>query len=150
VASSGRPFNIIVGQDLNGDTLFTDRLAFATDLNRPSVRQTAFGEFDLAPLPGQALIPRNSGLGPGAHLIEMRVSKTFKGSIANFGRRRLIRWIDANHAGQSKGRHYSGEVILLAVRWYLRYPLAYEHVPEMLAERGLEVDASCVLCAGTQ
>jgi len=23
-----------------------------------------------------------------------------------------------------KGRHYSGEIILLAVRWYLRYPLA--------------------------
>ena len=30
----------------------------------------------------------------------------------------------------------------MAVRWYLRYPLAYEHVAEMLAERGLEVDAS--------
>jgi IS6 family transposase len=43
-----------------------------------------------------------------------------------------------------KGRHYSGEVILLAVRWYLRYPLAYEHVAEMLSERGLEVDASCI------
>ena len=50
--------------------------------------------------------------------------------------------MDANYADQSiqfKGRHYSGEVILLAVRWYLRYPLAYEHVAEMLAERGLEV-----------
>ena len=43
-----------------------------------------------------------------------------------------------------KGRHCSGEVILLAVRWYLRYPLAYEHVAEMLAERGLAVDASCI------
>ena len=43
-----------------------------------------------------------------------------------------------------KGPHYSGEVILLAVRWYLRYPLAYEHVAEMLAERGLAIDASCV------
>ena len=43
-----------------------------------------------------------------------------------------------------KGRQYSGEVILLAVRWYLRYPLAYEHVAEMLAERGLEMDASCI------
>src|ERR1700751_3850647 len=40
-----------------------------------------------------------------------------------------------------KGRQYSGEVILTAVRWYLRYPLAYEHVAELLAERGLEVDA---------
>jgi hypothetical protein len=35
-----------------------------------------------------------------------------------------------------KGRKYSGEVILLAVRWYLRYPLAYEHVAEMLAAAG--------------
>src|SRR6201994_618683 len=43
-----------------------------------------------------------------------------------------------------KGRHYSGEIILLAVRWYLRYPLAYHHVAEMLAERGLAVDASCI------
>jgi transposase-like protein len=42
------------------------------------------------------------------------------------------------------GRHYSGDVILLAVRWYLRYPLAYEHVAAMLAERGRAVDASCV------
>jgi transposase, IS6 family len=40
-----------------------------------------------------------------------------------------------------KGRHYPGNVILQAVRWYLRYPLAYEHVAELLAERGLEVDA---------
>jgi hypothetical protein len=43
-----------------------------------------------------------------------------------------------------KGRQYSGEVILTAVRWYLRYPLAYEHVAELLAERGLAVDASCM------
>jgi transposase-like protein len=43
-----------------------------------------------------------------------------------------------------KGRQYSGEVILTAVRWYLRYPLAYEHVAELLAERGLAVHASCI------
>jgi hypothetical protein len=43
-----------------------------------------------------------------------------------------------------KGRHYPGEVIVLCVRWYLRYPLAYEHVFEILAERGVEVDASCI------
>jgi transposase, IS6 family len=43
-----------------------------------------------------------------------------------------------------KGRQYPGEVILTAVRWYLRYPLAYEHVSELLTERGLKVDASCV------
>ena len=35
-------------------------------------------------------------------------------------------------------------MILLAVRWYLRYPLAYLHISEILAERGLFVDASCM------
>ena len=43
-----------------------------------------------------------------------------------------------------KGRQYPGDVMLQAVRWYLRYPLAYEHVAELLAERGLDVDASCI------
>src|ERR687890_976719 len=43
-----------------------------------------------------------------------------------------------------KGRQYPGAVILLAVRWYLRYPLAYLHVSEILSERGLFVDSSCI------
>src|ERR1700751_4222972 len=43
-----------------------------------------------------------------------------------------------------KGRQYPGEVIVLCLRWYLRYPLSYEHVTELVAERGVEVDASCI------
>ena len=43
-----------------------------------------------------------------------------------------------------KGRQHPGEVIILCVRWYLRYPLSYEHVAELLAERGVEVDSSCI------
>src|SRR5215469_13263610 len=43
-----------------------------------------------------------------------------------------------------KGRQYPGEVIVLCVRCYLRYPLSYEHVTELVAERGVEVDASCI------
>jgi IS6 family transposase len=31
-------------------------------------------------------------------------------------------------------------VILVAVRWYLRYGLSYRDVEELLAERGAEVD----------
>jgi hypothetical protein len=42
----------------------------------------------------------------------------------------------------SRGRQYPGEVILLAVRWYLRYPLAYLLVAEILTERGVFIDAS--------
>ncbi|MFL6333572.1 MAG: carboxypeptidase regulatory-like domain-containing protein, partial [Pyrinomonadaceae bacterium] len=76
VANSGRPFNITLGRDLNGDTLFTERPAFATDLSRASVRRTAFGDFDLDPQPGQAIIPRNYGRGPGFFSVNMRLSKT--------------------------------------------------------------------------
>ena len=47
-------------------------------------------------------------------------------------------------ANPFKGRQYPGQVIVTAVRWYLRYPLAYEHVSELLSERGLPVDASCI------
>jgi transposase-like protein len=32
------------------------------------------------------------------------------------------------------------EVIVVAVRWYLRYGLSYRDVEELLAERGIEVD----------
>jgi IS6 family transposase len=52
--------------------------------------------------------------------------------------------VPVSAANPFKGRQYPGDVILTAVRWYLRYPLAYEHVSELLAERGLAVDASCV------
>jgi hypothetical protein len=43
-----------------------------------------------------------------------------------------------------KERHFPGEVIVLCVCWYLQYPLAYEHVSKLLAERGVEVDQSFI------
>ena len=38
------------------------------------------------------------------------------------------------------GYRFPPDVILLAVRWYLRYGLSYRDVEELLAERGVEVD----------
>jgi transposase-like protein len=38
------------------------------------------------------------------------------------------------------GYRFPAEVILLAVRWYLRFALSYRDLEEMLAERGIEVD----------
>ena len=38
------------------------------------------------------------------------------------------------------GVRFPAEVIVLAVRWYLRYGLSYRDVEELLAERGIEVD----------
>lgn len=77
VATSGRPFNITTGRDTNGDRLFTERPAFATDLSRESVVQTRYGAFDLNPLPGQQIIPRNYGVGPALFSVSLRVSRTW-------------------------------------------------------------------------
>src|SRR5438477_3762510 len=38
------------------------------------------------------------------------------------------------------GVRFQAEVIMVAVRWYLRYGLSYRDVEELLAERGIEVD----------
>lgn len=38
------------------------------------------------------------------------------------------------------GFRFPPEVILLSVRWYLRYGLSYRDVEELLSERGVEVD----------
>ncbi len=39
-----------------------------------------------------------------------------------------------------KWRHFQAEIILLCVRWYLRYSLSYRDLEEMMLERGLPVD----------
>ena len=44
-----------------------------------------------------------------------------------------------------KWKHYAGEIILLNVRWYLKYPLSYRNLKEMMAERGIEVDHTTVM-----
>src|ERR1700694_5673396 len=38
------------------------------------------------------------------------------------------------------GFRFPAEVILLAVRWYLRFGVSYRDLEELLAERGVEVD----------
>ena len=37
-------------------------------------------------------------------------------------------------------RHFQDVIIILCVRWYLRYSLSYRDLQEMMAERGLAVD----------
>jgi len=39
-----------------------------------------------------------------------------------------------------KGRQFTGEVILWAVRWYLQFPISYRDLERMLADRGVTVD----------
>ena len=37
-----------------------------------------------------------------------------------------------------KWKHYEGEIILLNVRWYLKCPLSYRNLKEIMIERGIE------------
>ncbi len=75
--SSGQPYNVTVGRDLNGDSIFNDRPAFATDLSRPSVVKTRLGAFDTSPLPGQTLILSNLATGPAKLTLNLRLAKAF-------------------------------------------------------------------------
>ena len=39
-----------------------------------------------------------------------------------------------------RGRHFEDVVILVCVRWYLRYSFTYRDLEEIIAERNLAVD----------
>jgi len=43
-----------------------------------------------------------------------------------------------------KWRHFQADMILLCVRWYLRYSLSYRDLEEMMLERGLHVDHTTI------
>src|SRR5690349_228648 len=49
-----------------------------------------------------------------------------------------------SHQHPFKWRHFPEEIIVLCVRWYLRYALSYRDLEEMMAERGVEVDHSTI------
>ena len=45
-----------------------------------------------------------------------------------------------------EGRHFDREVIILCVRWYLRYKLSLRDLVEMMADRGLSVALVLSIC----
>ncbi len=75
-ARSGRPYNITLGRDLNGDSVFTDRPAIS-DADTVDAVLTPIGFVNPNPFPGAVLIPRNAVEGPGQVRLNMNVSKTF-------------------------------------------------------------------------
>jgi transposase, IS6 family len=44
-----------------------------------------------------------------------------------------------------KWKHFVGEIILLNVRWYLKYPLSYRNLEEMMTEIGVKVDHTTIM-----
>ena len=78
MASSGSPYNISVGQDLNGDSIFNDRPGVVSPGTAgPNVVATSLGTFDLNPLSGETILGPNFAEGPGQFSLNMRLAKTF-------------------------------------------------------------------------
>ena len=44
-----------------------------------------------------------------------------------------------------KGRHFDREIIVLCVRWFLRYKLSFRDLVEMMAERGLSLAHTTIM-----
>ena len=47
--------------------------------------------------------------------------------------------------GLFDGRHFDREIIVLCVRWYLRYKLSLRDLVEMMAERGLSLAHTTIM-----
>ena len=76
VMTTGNPYNITLGQDLNGDSLYNDRPAFASSLC-PTCVSTTLGYFNVDPASGSQLVPVNALFGPSQFSMNARLSKTF-------------------------------------------------------------------------
>jgi hypothetical protein len=80
VASSGAPFNITTGGPyyLDGipDGILNARPAFAGGPG-PQIVATPYGYLNPNPAPGEPLIPRNLGNGPGQFSLNLRLSRTW-------------------------------------------------------------------------
>ena len=105
IVNSGRPFDITVGQDLNGDSIFNDRPGFAngsTPAN--SARDTSLGDFNLAPSAGD-VIPVNYGDGPASFALNLRVSRTFAfgPEVQGHGSGQGGGWDGGHHGGPPGG-----------------------------------------------
>jgi transposase-like protein len=44
-----------------------------------------------------------------------------------------------------KGRHFDREIIILCVRWYLRFKLSLRDLVEIMAERGISLSHTTIM-----
>jgi hypothetical protein len=114
VMSSGPPFDITVGRDTYGDTLFNGRPGIATDLSKPGLIATPYGLLDPNPTPDERMLPRNFGRGPGSVMLNLRVQKVFAfgssreaaaaaGNLPGGGDRRATPGVFGSGGGASAG-----------------------------------------------
>jgi hypothetical protein len=81
IAQGGRPYNFVTPNDLTGDNFFNDRPSVVPSSNctpnSTQYFQTPYGCFNIAPQPGETIIPGNMGTGPAAVAVNLRISRAF-------------------------------------------------------------------------
>ena len=77
IATSGRPYNLTAGQDLNGDSILNDRPYFCPAAGGAGCITTPLGSFATSPVAGATLVPVNFGNSPGSFTFNARLGKTF-------------------------------------------------------------------------
>ncbi len=75
IAQSGNPYNITTGTDVNGNSIFNDRPAFANGTSAASC--TAAANFSTPATASYTPIPINYCTAPGNFTLNLRVSRTF-------------------------------------------------------------------------
>lgn len=101
-ASSGRPFNITLGQDVNGDSFFNDRPSYAQPGDTDTI-STPYGDFNLNPGTNYTPIPINLGTGPANFSFNLRMAK----SVA-FGPKVAHGGFHGGWGGGGGGHHHGG------------------------------------------
>lgn len=77
IFNSGNPYNVIIGRDLNGDSIFNDRPAFAANISVSCLSPTAACHYDPAPAGAYTPVPINYLTGPDHFVLNLRLAKTF-------------------------------------------------------------------------
>jgi hypothetical protein len=102
-ADSGPPFDITVGRDLYGTTLFNARPGLPTDPTKPGLIRTRYGLLDPNPTADQQILPRNYGRGPGQVMLNLRVAK-----VIDFGGERATGAAAPQRGSSGDGRPAPG------------------------------------------
>jgi hypothetical protein len=122
--ASAAPFNIVVGQDLNGDTIVNDRPSLASAASiaasnaavaagqRGFVYATPYGFLNAQQAPGELPIPRNFGEGFGSFSINLRAARSWgfgeptTGAANAGGSRRNVGGFGGGRPGGGGGRGF--------------------------------------------
>ena len=130
---SGPPFDITAGNDLYGTTLFNGRPGIPTDPNKPGLIATRYGLLDPNPSPGEPLLSRNFGRGPGQISVNLRVGKTIGFGAEHEGPRADVRPGRWRRRWWRRGRAWWRRVSASRRfgRWDGKHPWEADHKPSV-------------------